>query len=33
LVLDRIIVHGDAPAIAATVRVHLEAGADHTLRP
>ncbi len=27
--LDRIVVHGDAPALAAAVRAHLDAGADH----
>jgi len=27
--VDRIVVHGDAPALAAAVRAHLEAGADH----
>src|SRR5919112_771309 len=27
--VDRLVVHGDAPALAAAVRAHLEAGADH----
>jgi probable F420-dependent oxidoreductase len=29
ILVDRIVVHGDAPALAAAVRAHLEAGADH----
>ncbi len=27
--IDRIVVHGDAPTLAAAIRAHLEAGADH----
>jgi len=27
--IDRLVVHGDAPVLAAAVRAHLEAGADH----
>ncbi len=27
--VDRLVVHGEAPALAAAVRAHLEAGADH----
>jgi probable F420-dependent oxidoreductase len=27
--VDRIVVHGDAPTLAAAVRTHLDAGADH----
>jgi probable F420-dependent oxidoreductase len=27
--IDRLVVHGNAPALAAAVRAHLEAGADH----
>ena len=29
VLVDRIVVHGDAPALAAAVRAHLDAGADH----
>jgi probable F420-dependent oxidoreductase len=29
VLVDRIVVHGDAAALAAAVRAHLEAGADH----
>jgi hypothetical protein len=27
--VDRIVVHGDAPVLAAAVQAHLDAGADH----
>ena len=27
--VDAIVVHGDAPVLAAAVRAHLDAGADH----
>jgi len=29
VLVDRIVVHGDAPVLAAAVRAHLDAGADH----
>lgn len=29
VLVDRIVVHGDAPALAAAVQAHLDAGADH----
>jgi hypothetical protein len=29
VLVDRIVAHGDAPVLAAAVRAHLDAGADH----